>query len=87
MLMQRPREYIQLHRDTTVHTLTVQPDIRNGVIVYEDSPLVKAIKHGRVLVIDEADKAPVHVLAILKVCPRSYLTLSTLFQFRTARVF
>ncbi len=28
--------------------------------------MVKAIKHGHVLVIDEADKAPVHVMAILK---------------------
>ncbi|XP_072394328.1 von Willebrand factor A domain-containing protein 8 isoform X1 [Diabrotica undecimpunctata] len=65
-LLKRPREYIQLHRDTTVQTLTIQPTIKNGILVHEDSPLVKAIKYGHVLVIDEADKAPTHVTCILK---------------------
>ncbi|KAJ8404599.1 hypothetical protein AAFF_G00334620 [Aldrovandia affinis] len=65
-LMNRPREYLQLHRDTTVQTLTLQPSVRDGVIVYEDSPLVKAVKKGHVLVIDEADKAPTNVTCILK---------------------
>ncbi|XP_024941330.1 von Willebrand factor A domain-containing protein 8 isoform X2 [Cephus cinctus] len=65
-LLNRPREYIQLHRDTTVQTLTLQPMVRDGVVVYEDSPLVQAVKLGHVLVIDEADKAPTHVTCILK---------------------
>ncbi|EFA13666.1 von Willebrand factor A domain-containing protein 8-like Protein [Tribolium castaneum] len=65
-LMNRPREYIQLHRDTTVQTLTVQPTVKDGVLVHEDSPLVKAVKSGHVLVVDEADKAPTHVTCILK---------------------
>ena len=80
-LLNRPREYIQLHRDTTVQvqipknkdkfghlyskyalqSLTLSPTVRDGVIVYEDSPLVKAVKAGHVLVVDEADKAPTHV--------------------------
>ncbi|CAB4069483.1 von Willebrand factor A domain-containing protein 8 [Lepeophtheirus salmonis] len=59
-------EYIQLHRDTTVQSLTVTPSVKDGVIVYEDSPLVKAVKSGYVLVIDEADKAPTQVTCILK---------------------
>lgn len=54
-------------RDTTVQTLTVQPTVVQGVVRYEDSPLVKAAKLGRVLVVDEADKAPTHVTCILKV--------------------
>jgi len=29
------REYIQLHRDTTVQTLTLFPSIHNGVLVWE----------------------------------------------------
>lgn len=66
-VLNRPREYIQLHRDTTVQTLTVQPMVRDGVVVYEDSPLVQAVKLGHVLVVDEADKAPTHVTCILKV--------------------
>ncbi|XP_060072942.1 von Willebrand factor A domain-containing protein 8-like [Ylistrum balloti] len=65
-LLNRPREYLQLHRDTTVQTLTLQPTVKDGVIVYEDSPLVSAVKQGNVLVVDEADKAPTHVTCILK---------------------
>ncbi|CAG9859748.1 unnamed protein product [Phyllotreta striolata] len=65
-LLNRPREYIQLHRDTTVQTLTVQPTIVDGVLLHEDSALVKAVKNGDVLVIDEADKAPTHVTCVLK---------------------
>mmetsp|Transcript_29103 Transcript_29103/g.86552 ORF Transcript_29103/g.86552 Transcript_29103/m.86552 type:complete len:633 (+) Transcript_29103:1-1899(+) len=40
--------------------------LRGGTVVYEDSPLVSAVRHGRVLVIDEADKAPLEVVCILK---------------------
>jgi len=65
-MLNRPREYIQLHRDTTVQTLTLQPTVRDGVIIYEDSPLVVAVKQGHVLVVDEADKAPTNVTCILK---------------------
>lgn len=65
-LMNRPREYIQLHRDTTVQTLTIQPMVTDGIVMYEDSPLIKAVKNGHVLVVDEADKAPTHVTCILK---------------------
>lgn len=65
-LMNRPRIYIQLHRDTTVQALTIQPTIQDGVVAYEDSPLVKAVREGHVLVVDEADKAPTHVTCILK---------------------
>lgn len=67
-LLNRPREYIQLHRDTTVQTLTLQPTVKDGIVSYEDSPLVQAVKTGHVLVVDEADKAPTHVTCILKVC-------------------
>ncbi|XP_067641687.1 von Willebrand factor A domain-containing protein 8 [Eurosta solidaginis] len=65
-LMNKPREYLQLHRDTTVHSLTVQSTLRDGQVIYEDSPLVKAVKNGHILVIDEADKAPVNVTCILR---------------------
>ncbi|XP_034490475.1 von Willebrand factor A domain-containing protein 8 [Drosophila innubila] len=65
-LMRQPREYIQLHRDTTVHSLTIKSTLRDGQIVFEDSELVSAVKSGHVLVIDEADKAPVNVTCILR---------------------
>uniref|UniRef100_A0A8C8VIT8 von Willebrand factor A domain-containing protein 8 n=2 Tax=Pelusios castaneus TaxID=367368 RepID=A0A8C8VIT8_9SAUR len=65
-LLNRPREYLQLHRDTTVQSLTLQPSVKDGHITYEDSPLVKAVKLGHILVIDEADKAPTNVTCILK---------------------
>ena len=65
-LLNRPREYIQLHRDTTIQTLTQQPSVEGGQIVYHPSPLVRAVENGTVLVIDEADKAPTHVTSVLK---------------------
>lgn len=65
-LLNRPREYIQLHRDTTVQSLTTQSSVVDGKIVYQDSPLVKAVRMGHVLVVDEADKAPTNVTCILK---------------------
>lgn len=65
-LMNYPREYIQLHRDTTVTSLTVAPTIVDGKVLFEDSPLVKAVKKGFTLVIDEIDKAPINVTCVLK---------------------
>lgn len=65
-LLNREREYMQLHRDTTVQSLTVLPALEAGRIVWRDSPLVRAAMHGRVLVLDEADKAPLEVVAVLK---------------------
>ena len=44
----------------------VTPSVEHGKIVYHDSPLVRAAKHGRILVLDEADKAPTEVVALLK---------------------
>ena len=66
MLMRREREYLQLHRDTTVQSLTTSPSLEGGVVQWNDSPLVRAVRNGYVLVVDEADKAPVEVVTILK---------------------
>ena len=66
MLLQREREYIQLHRDTTVGSLTLAPSLREGIVVFDDSPLVKAMINGRILLIDEFDKAPTEVVVVLK---------------------
>ena len=66
MLMKRERQYIQLHRDTTVPTLTLNPSLKDGRIFWEDSPLVRAMSSGQVLVVDEFDKAPVEVVCVLK---------------------
>jgi hypothetical protein len=60
------REYVQLHRDSTVQSLTVVPNLIDGKIFYEDSPMVRAAKQGTVLVMDEVDKAPVEVVSFLK---------------------
>ncbi|KAI6205157.1 Von Willebrand factor A domain-containing protein 8 [Aphelenchoides besseyi] len=65
-LIKRPRKYMQLHRDTTVQSLTVQTTVVDGVLKHEDSPLVTAVRDGLVLVIDEGDKAPLQVVAVLK---------------------
>jgi von Willebrand factor A domain-containing protein 8 len=60
------REYVQLHRDSTIGQLTLTPQLQDGKIVWNDSPLIKAVTNGRVLVVDEADKAPVEVVSVLK---------------------
>lgn len=60
------REYLQLHRDTTIQSLLISPSVEDGRVIYHDSPLVRAAKEGRILVVDEADKAPVEVVAVLK---------------------
>lgn len=60
------REYIQLHRDTTIQSLTLIPLLEQGQLTYEDSPLVRAAQTGRILVCDEVDKAPLEVICVLK---------------------
>jgi hypothetical protein len=65
-LLRRPREYVQLHRDSTVHQLLFATTLERGVIRHEDSPLLRAVRMGRVLVVDEADKAPEHVVAVFR---------------------
>ena len=65
-LLRREREYMQLHRDTTVAALTQTPTLVDGELVWEDSPLVRALTYGRVLVLDEADKAPLEVVCVLR---------------------
>merc|ERR1719387_3320186 len=75
-LLRCEREYVQLHRDTTVQSLTLAPTLREGVVVWEDSPLVRAVRTGRCLVVDEADKAPLEVVCVLKaLCEDGELTL------------
>ncbi len=60
------REYTQLNRDTTLQSLLVTVLIENNKIKYIDSPLVVAMKTGRIAIIDEADKADNSVVSILK---------------------
>lgn len=60
------REYIQLHRDSTVGQITLQPTLEEGKVVWKDSPLLRAVRDGLTLVVDEADKAPTEVLSVLK---------------------
>ncbi|KAI3381394.1 hypothetical protein SNEBB_005189 [Seison nebaliae] len=64
--LELPREYIQLHRDTTIHSLSSQISIIDGKINIIDSPLITAIKNGLILLIDEADKASLHVTVVLR---------------------
>ena len=46
--------------------MTLSPCLKAGVVTWEDSPLLRAVKHGRCLVVDEADKAPLEVVCVLK---------------------
>ncbi|KAK4700971.1 von Willebrand factor A domain-containing protein 8, partial [Phenoliferia sp. Uapishka_3] len=75
-LLKRPREFIQLHRDSTPQSLMFQTSLDGGVIRYVDSPLLRAVKYGRVIVIDETDKAAAHVVAgLASLASRGEMTL------------
>lgn len=51
--------------------------LEQGVIKHTDSPLLRAIAYGRVIIIDEADKAPEHVVAIFRsLAGQSEMTLA-----------
>ena len=43
-----------------------QTSLEGGLMRFTDSPLLRAIRYGRVIIIDEADKAAEHVVAIFK---------------------
>ncbi|BGP19567.1 hypothetical protein JCM10213_000167 [Rhodosporidiobolus nylandii] len=75
-LLRRPREYIQLHRDSTTQSLLFSTSIEGGEIKYKESPLLRAVRLGRVLIIDEVDKAPPAVTAALSsLASRGEMTL------------
>lgn len=65
-LLDRPREYMQLHRDSTVAQILQLVELKGGQLTFLESPLVRAIRTGRVAVIDEADKCSAAVTAIFK---------------------
>jgi von Willebrand factor A domain-containing protein 8 len=51
--------------------------LESGVLNYTDSPLLRAVTFGRVIIIDEADKAPEHMVAIFRsLAGHGELTLS-----------
>eukprot|EP01062_Namystynia_karyoxenos_P030185 TRINITY_DN22568_c0_g1_i1.p1 TRINITY_DN22568_c0_g1~~TRINITY_DN22568_c0_g1_i1.p1 ORF type:complete len:1930 (+),score=635.49 TRINITY_DN22568_c0_g1_i1:92-5881(+) len=60
------REYMQLHRDSTVQQLTAVPQLEDGRLTWRDSPVVVAAREGLCLMLDEADKAPLEVVVLLK---------------------
>jgi len=60
--------------------------LERGVIKYTDSPLLRAITHGRIILIDEADKAPEHVVAIFRsLAGQSEMTLADGRRVRAVR--
>lgn len=60
--------------------------LEGGVINYTDSPLLRAVKYGRFIIIDEADKAPEHVVAVFRsLAGQGELTLSDGRRVRSVR--
>ena len=81
------REYMQLHRDTTPGSLTITPIVERGNMLWVDSPLVRAAKCGRTVVIDEADKAPLEVIVVLKsLANDGFVKIMYLYGFTGSRV-
>jgi hypothetical protein len=76
MLLGRPREYVQLHRDSSVSSILQQVQLIDGQLTFLESPLIRAIRIGRLCIIDEADKSPASVTAVFKsLAERRELTL------------
>ena len=73
------REYIQLHRDSTIGQLTLTPQLEDGKIVWNDSPLIRAVRDGHVLLIDEADKVRKIDVMRLSLALPLYLVFDFLF--------
>uniref|UniRef100_A0A8B9HSU4 von Willebrand factor A domain containing 8 n=1 Tax=Astyanax mexicanus TaxID=7994 RepID=A0A8B9HSU4_ASTMX len=66
-LLNRPREYLQLHsQDVVMECQCRENSDLLYVLVLCACVKVKAVKMGHILVIDEADKAPTNVTCILK---------------------
>ncbi|SCV74430.1 BQ2448_8069 [Microbotryum intermedium] len=85
-LLNRPREFVQLHRDTTTQSLQFKASLEGGVIRYVDSPLLRAVALGRVIVIDEVDKAAAPVVASLaSLAARGEMTLADGRKIRPVR--
>lgn len=60
--------------------------LENGVMRHSDSPLLRAIKLGRIIVVDEADKAAEHVVAVFRsLAGHGELTLSDGRRVRSQR--
>jgi hypothetical protein len=60
--------------------------LERGVIKHTDSPLLRAITYGRIILIDEADKAPEHVVAIFRsLAGQNEMTLSDGRRVRAVR--
>jgi len=65
-MLRGERYYMQLHRDSTVSSLSVTPELEDGLIVWKDSLLVRAAIEGKWIILDEVDKAPLEVVILLK---------------------
>lgn len=64
-------EYIALHRDVGETELKQGREIRNGGnLAYVDSPAVRAVKNGRILILEGIEKAE---RGIMPVCSFDYL--------------
>lgn len=86
MLNQAVQLTYSSRRDTTVNQLMFTTHLEDGMIRYIDSPLLRAIIFGRVIIIDEADKAPEHVVAIFRsLASQGELTLADGRRVRRSR--
>ena len=54
--------------------------LEQGVVVWKDSPLVLALQYGRILMVDEADKAPTEVMCVTVVLQWCYSGVTVVLQ-------
>ena len=65
-LLQLPYEYISMHRDIGEGELLQQRSLRaGGSLIYQDGPVVRAMKSGSLLLIDGVQRAERNVMPLL----------------------
>lgn len=75
-------EYIALHRDVGETELKQGRELRRGGnLVYVDSAAVRAVKHGRILIIEGIEKAERGIMPVRISCP-SIFRLSLFVGFK-----
>lgn len=66
-MLRLPYEYVSLHRDVgEAELLQTRSLLAGGSLRYEDGPVVRAMKEGRILIIEGTERAERNVMPLLK---------------------
>lgn len=74
-------EYVALHRDVGETELKQGRELRSGGnLAYVDSAAVRAVKHGRILIIEGIEKAERGIMPVFRSFAFGFITFSLAFS-------